>query len=547
MEHSLLHALQLSGSALALAGGFLMLGFVFPSLRGSARAGAPPLFAAQLEASVTRWTFRGAAVAVVAALLNFVVDVAEIDGRSSFGGVDLGAVWRFATITTVGRLSLLRLGAQVFTAAATLLPGRRKWGAVLAGALTAAVGESLICHAAALPSGRGWAIATQLSHVLAASFWVGVLGHLLLARGALISATDDRSIALLAQIIRRFSPVALTSAGLLAVSGLVLSIRYLWTPAAVFISAYGLTLLVKLALLVPLLYAGYVNYRVILPGLRRASAAAMPEARRTLLERFGRALELEVTAGVLVLTMAGILASVSPPEEWGTVCLKARQVKALASPHLPRTKLEDLSASYGAPERTLADRYYAEFTHNWSGVMVCVLGCGWLLQSLGGRLGRWAERGWPLLLMPLPLFIAAAADPEIWVLRKVTLAQALQDPQVVEHHLGALLALILVAFGWLDRRRPLKERPLGYTLPAVVIVGSLLLLGHAHSNFSQTQELTNLVNVQHAIFGAFGLFAGVVRWLSLRGLIPERPARWVWPVLIIGLGLFMAFCYRETI
>ena len=75
----------------------------------------------------------------------------------------------------------------------------------------------------------------------------------------------------------------------------------------------------------------------------------------------------------------------------------------------------------------------------------------------------------------------------------------------------------------------------------------LLLLGHAHSNFANTQELTNLINVQHAIFGAFGLFAGVVRWLSLRELLPERPARLVWPCLIIGLGLFMAFCYREAV
>jgi hypothetical protein len=88
---------------------------------------------------------------------------------------------------------------------------------------------------------------------------------------------------------------------------------------------------------------------------------------------------------------------------------------------------------------------------------------------------------------------------------------------------------------------------LGYTLPVVMVLGSLMLLGHAHSSFTTTQELTNLINVQHAVFGAFGLFAGVFRWLSLRGLIPGAQARLVWPVLVIGLGLFMAFCYRETI
>jgi hypothetical protein len=80
-----------------------------------------------------------------------------------------------------------------------------------------------------------------------------------------------------------------------------------------------------------------------------------------------------------------------------------------------------------------------------------------------------------------------------------------------------------------------------------MILGSLMLLGHAHSSFTTTQDLTNLINVQHAVFGAFGLFAGVFRWFSLRGLVPEAQARLVWPALVIGLGLFMAFCYRETI
>jgi len=378
------------------------------------------------------------------------------------------------------------------------------------------------------------------------SSWVGVLIHFLLARRAVESATDDEGIALLAAIIRRFSPVAMTCVGLLAFSGLVLTVRFLWTPAAVWTSAYGLTLTVKLGLLLPLLRAGYVNYRVIRPALQFAQAAGSAESRRVLLRRFGKSLELEVTAGVLVIALAGVLASVSPPGEWGTVRLTAPQVKALSSPHWPRTVIADPEAFYGAQQRTVEDLRYSEFTHNWSGVMVCLLGSCWLVQSLGGRLGGWAERSWSLLLIPFPIFIAVAADPEVLLLRKVTYLQAIQDPQVLEHQVGALLAFVVVGFGWLDRRRPSEQRPLGYTLPVLMILGSLLLLGHAHSNFTSTQELTNLINVQHAVFGAFGLFAGLLRWLSLRGLLPNGQARLVWPALVIGLGLFMAFCYREV-
>ncbi len=176
-------------------------------------------------------------------------------------------------------------------------------------------------------------------------------------------------------------------------------------------------------------------------------------------------------------------------------------------------------------------------------------GAGLLLADgkPGRRLGRWAERAWALLLIPFPFYIAVALDREVWLLRKVTFYQTIQEPQLLEHQLGALMAFILVGLGWLDRRRPPKERPLGYALQVVLILGSLLLLGHAHSNFANAQEQTNLINVQRAVFGTFGLFAGLVGWQSLRGLFPERSGRWIWPSLVIGLGVFMAFFYREAV
>jgi putative copper export protein len=548
MEHSLLHALQLCGIVVALGGSFLMLGLFFPALRKLKLEEQPPAFAAQLSASVGRWFFGGAIVGICAAILNLFVDVAEVQGRTIFGGVSAATVWRFAIITTVGHLSLLRLAALILTAGVVLVKGRWRWRLGLVTALAAAVCESLISHAAAQPTGREPIIAVELIHILAASLWLGVLIHLLLARRAIESATDAAGSALAAEVVRRFSPVAMTAVGLLGFSGLYLVFRYLCTPAAVPTTAYGLTLLVKLVLVLPLLYAGYVNYRIIRPGLQTLRSDDSLEApRRTLLRRFGKTLELEVTAGVLVITVAGILASVSPPVRTASLRLTGDQVTALLTPHWPRVDIANPKTFYGAQERTEADLQYAEFTHNWSGVMVCLLGCSWLAVSLGGRTGRWAERAWPWLLMPFPFFIAVAADPEVWLMHKVSFLQTISDPQLLEHQLGALLAFFLVGLGWLDRRLPEGQRPLGYALPVLLIMGSLLLLGHAHSNFTSNQELTNLINVQHAVFGTFGLFAGVVRWLSLRGLFPLAVARPLWPSLVIALGVYMAFCYREDV
>ena len=124
---------------------------------------------------------------------------------------------------------------------------------------------------------------------------------------------------------------------------------------------------------------------------------------------------------------------------------------------------------------------------------------------------------------------------------------ALRDPIVLEHRIGALMIVVLAWLGLREERRGGADRPLGRALPILMIVGSLLLLGHAHSSFGATETLTTLINVQHAVLGGLGLLAGVVRWLELRGLFPRRVARALWPTLVIAVGAFMAFSYRELL
>jgi hypothetical protein len=223
------------------------------------------------------------------------------------------------------------------------------------------------------------------------------------------------------------------------------------------------------------------------------------------------------------------------------------QAHALLHPHLPTTFIVNPEAFYGAPDRTLNDLRYAEFMHNWSGVAVCLLGLCWLLQSVGSKLGTWASRLWPGMLVAFGVFIGLASDPEVWLLHRVSLWHAAGDPQLLEHQVGAALVFVLAWMAWRNRLQATRQSLLGYALPCIMVFGSLLLLGHAHSTLNATEQLTNLINVQHAVFGTFGLMAGTVRWLNLRSLIASRLAAWVWPGLVIGLGLFMAFCYREVV
>ena len=82
---------------------------------------------------------------------------------------------------------------------------------------------------------------------------------------------------------------------------------------------------------------------------------------------------------------------------------------------------------------------------------------------------------------------------------------ALTDPMVLEHRIGALMIIALAVLGYREARRGGEDRPLGRFLPALMIVGSLLLLGHAHSSFASFAALDTLINVQHAVLGGLGL------------------------------------------
>jgi len=546
MEHSALHALLLTGLIVALGGPIAMLWLLLPTARTFGIDAERDQFIGAMLRSAARWVSYGALGAMVATFIDFIVQVAEFKNQTVFGGADISTVIRFATHTTVGQLCLARAGLLLLTAGAARLPGRRHWWLVAALAWGAVIVTSLVSHAAAQPGNRTLAIAAQIAHITTAALWMGILLHLFVARRLMFADATIARAAFIAEIVRRFSPIALVTTSLLGLTGIVAAYRYLNTVEALFTSPYGLTLVVKLTLLAPAIYAGFVNFKYIRPKLLEIAANKSTDA-PGVLAWFSRTLELEVTAGVLVITVAGILGSVSPPGDDGSQRLNTAQGQIFLVPHKPNTSIAGWDTPDDPRGPTIGDLRYSEFTHNCSGMAVCLLGIAWFVQSMGGRTGLWGGRFAALVLLPFGCFIAIAANPELWLLHLVSPLEIFTNPILLEHQLGALMVFIIAWLTWRDQKNPEEKRPLGYPLPIIMIVGSLLLLGHAHSTSSIPDDLTNLINVQHAIFGAFGLFAGATRLLMLRGLIPARIAKYIWPACVIGLGIFMAFFYREVV
>ena len=553
MEHSALHALLLTGLIAALGGPLAMCWIILPSGRSLASGPEQNRLLADLGASVAKWVFIGALVAALASVLDLFVEVAELQGETVFGGADPGLVARFAVHTGVGCLALARIGLLLLTAIAARMvwrgskeaasaPAYSRWLPVAALALGVVVVTSFVSHAAAQPENRPLALAIQITHLVAVASWIGILLHLFLARRLLLDSPSPTQTALVAGIVRRFSPIALATTSLLALTGVVAAWRFLGSTGALFTSAYGLTLLVKLGVLAPALAAGWVNFRRVRPELLRNGGD-----RSRPLALFGRMLELEVTAGIFVVAVAGILASIAPPGTDGSLQLTSAQTRAALTPDLPTTHIENWTAPEDPRGPTLDDLRYSEFTHNWAGVFVTLLGIGWLAQGTAGRASLWAARTYPFLLVPFGIAISVLANPELWIMRSVSPWSAFTNPSLLEHQLAAVLIFVLAWLSWRDQRNPERLRPLGYPLPLIMISGSLLLLGHAHSDPAIPGDIANLINVQHTAFGAFGLFAGASRWFVLRGVIPKRTGNFLWPAGVIGLGLYMAFFYREVV
>ncbi|MBM4245075.1 MAG: hypothetical protein FJ148_14880 [Deltaproteobacteria bacterium] len=564
MEHSALHAAQLIAVLLVVATPLLTLLVLLPARRVAALTSATGRMSDTMLRQVARTAAWAALVGAAACFLNLTVQVAEFEGVTVLAGTDLDLLWRFASATTVGRLASLRgVLLLIAAAAAWRLAGtperwrtRRAWLPLLLLGLVAAVAWAMVSHAAAQPRGRGLAVALHLLHLLGAAAWIGMLGQLFLVRRLLAGADDPQQVRLVAAIVGRFSPLALLAATTLLATGVTGSRFFLGTPGALLTSSYGLTLATKLTLLAVLVGGGFVNYRRVRPALLHLAAdpaLAVPRAGdgpvRPLLARLARTIELEVFVGALVVTTAGILAGISPPTAQGEGRLDAAQIESLLTPRAPRTQIADPATWVGSATRTDDDLRYSEFMHAWSGVLVVLLGVAWLVQSVGGdgRAARIAGWVWPAAFVPFAFFVAIASDPEVWPMGTVSPWLALTDPIVLEHRIGAAMIVLLAVLGWREARRGGNDRPLGRALPVVMILGSLLLLGHAHSSFSASDRLTTIINVQHAVLGGLGVLAGAVRWLEIRELVPRRAARIVWPVLVIAIGLFMALGYRELI
>jgi putative copper export protein len=153
-------------------------------------------------------------------------------------------------------------------------------------------------HAAGTPDWRALAIVSDGVHVLSASSWLGTLAIVLLAGlTAARRQTPEVSGPFVRSLINAFSPVALASAGIAAVTGVFATWLHVGTIPNLWGTRYGITLLVKLAILAVIALTGFYNWRFVQPRLGTDEATI----------RLERSARVEVAVAVLVLLVTAVL------------------------------------------------------------------------------------------------------------------------------------------------------------------------------------------------------------------------------------------------
>lgn len=320
---------------LALLVGVVMVRLLLARLPIPAEADALDTVVALHEERLLRW----ARIALGGLLLTQVLALFAVASASTTGGLATALSPRTlgATLATrFGALWLARVGALLLPAIVLdWLAGRRDeaagargaadtrrrsssgWWVLLGLAGLLLLLTSLGGHAATTPP-VALSVLIDWIHLAATALWIGGLFALtLLLPGTLRSLGSNEGNRLLAAIAPRFSTLAFWSVEVLVVTGLYQSWAHLPDPAALANSGYGRALLVKLALLVPLLALGGVNRYVWQPRLRRlvATATTAGEQSRVVARRFQRTLWGEALLSVVVLLAVGLLTALPPARQ----------------------------------------------------------------------------------------------------------------------------------------------------------------------------------------------------------------------------------------
>lgn len=215
----------------------------------------------------------------------------------SLGGVVQGSAWGHAWLLEVGALLASMVGLNVARRGSSARAG---WAIAAVGTVGVVCAVALSGHAA-VPE-TAFPLVTDVVHVLAAGCWMGALLVLLVAGlpPARVAAAPGRA---MSALVNAFSSMALVSAAVVVLSGVVAAWHNVGSIAALAASTYGRVLLLKLAVLAVAALIGLYNWRRARPALAASGTDTT----------IRRAMRAELTAAAVILLVTAVLVAIPTP------------------------------------------------------------------------------------------------------------------------------------------------------------------------------------------------------------------------------------------
>ena len=143
----------------------------------------------------------------------------------------------------------------------------------------------------------------QVAHGIGAGLWVGALAVLVAVASPLHGEPQGQG--RVADLVRRFSPMAVAAVATITLSGVVTGVFYLVSVDDLWTTSYGRALLLKVVLFLATGAVGVRNWRRLTPRLGEASG----------LRRLLRSVRLELLLAAGVLLVTAVLVHLAMPRE----------------------------------------------------------------------------------------------------------------------------------------------------------------------------------------------------------------------------------------
>ena len=210
--------------------------------------------------------------------------------------------------------------------------------------------------------------------------------------------------------------------------------------------------------------------------------------------------------------------------------------------HLTEPDKEEVRTDRQHPQRAPIlspdeDRAYSELNHRIAGIFVLFAGGLALLSTIDNRRYAWARYGWPGLFCLLGVFLFVRHDPESWPWGPLPLWESLRDPQVLQHVLFTCIVLAIGVIEWLRCGKKLSQPLWGLLFPTLAISGAVMLLLHKHGSGPEAEKVYR----HYVLMAVAGIVAMIAKVLDDSRLLRTRLAAYVWPSLVMLIGILLLF------